>query len=85
LERLYHLGLSRIKFDDSVYQKMQDGLDNMTLGSISTAANALHKPIQFELSKDAFLFAQILIGKKIVGLDYIEPHRRERQHRESHD
>ena len=83
LERLYYLGLSRIKFDDSMYQRMEDGLDNMPLGSVSRGDSAFHKPIQFELSNDAFLLAQILLGEKIVGIDYIELHRKERNYKES--
>jgi hypothetical protein len=83
-ERLYHLGLSQINFDDSIYQRIGNGLDNMTLGSVSSMKNLLHKPLQFVLSNNAYLLAQILLDKKIVGVDYIELHRRDREYGESH-
>ena len=82
-ERLYHLGLSEIKFDDSIYQKIENGMDSMTLGKSPTFARTsmFHEPIQFKLSEVAYVIAQILLEKKIYGNDYVATYRNQRKFR----
>lgn len=84
-QRLHHLGLSEIKFDDLIYAKANEGMDYMSLGGPLPYANTpFHQPIHYVLSKDAYLFAQILLGtEEIDEIDYIKIHRLERQDREN--
>jgi len=82
-ERLYHLGLSEIIFDDSIYQKIENGMDSITLerGPTFARSNVFHKPIQFKLSEVAYVLAQILLEKKIYGYDFVAEYRNKREFR----
>lgn len=75
VDRLYHLGLSEIVFDDSAYQKKKSGLDNITLGEMTKFFGDEH-PIKFRVTEIACVIAQIVSGKKkIYGTDRIAQYR----------
>lgn len=73
-ERLYHLGLAEIKFDDSLYLQLGQKVRR-------ARPNPFHKPIQFKFSENAYVLAQILLGKKIHGYDFLETYRSQREFR----
>ena len=80
-EKIYHLGLSEIWFDDSDFQKVKGGLDNQTLGFLDTFMNNSKEPIRFRLSENAYILAQIVLAKKIFGKDYVNQYCQARDNR----
>lgn len=74
VDRLYHLGLSELVFDDAAYQKKDTGIDNMTLGDM-TKFFGNDQPIQFRITEIACVMAQIILEKKIYGTDYLSQYR----------
>ena len=80
VDRLYHLGLSEIVFDDSLYQKKDIGIDSMTLGSMRKFFGS-DEPIAFRITEIACVMAQIILEKKIYGTDYLSQYRISREAR----
>lgn len=75
VDRLYHLGLSELVFDDSAFQKKNSGLDNMTLGEMTKFFGDDH-PIQFRVTEIACVMAQIILDRKtIYGTDRVSQYR----------
>lgn len=74
VDRLYHLGLSEIVFDDSMYQKRNTGIESMTLSNM-TKFFGNNQPIQFRVTEIACVMAQIILSKKVYGTDYLTQYR----------
>lgn len=79
--RLYYLGLSEIIFDDTAYQKKEPDQELMGVRFTSQLFNQSKNPIHFRITEEAYVMAQIILGKKIHGIDYLQQYKSSRDSR----